>query len=74
MSKKILLIFINILFCGILFGQVTDEEAIKLYRADEYGDKTFRKKGIMDGNLVRTIFRNDGQVGTWPESPLRGMA
>jgi hypothetical protein len=69
MSKKILLIFINILFCGIFFGQVTDEEAIKLYRADEYGDKTFRKKGIMDGNLVRTIFRNDGQVGTWPEAP-----
>jgi len=69
MSKKILLIFLNILFCGILIGQVSDDEAIKLYRADEYGDKTFRKKGIMDGNLVRTIFRNDGQVGAWPESP-----
>jgi len=69
MRRINILVFFSILFCGVLIGQVSDDEAVKLYRADEYGDKTFRKKGIMDGNLVRTIFRNDGQVGTWPESP-----
>ena len=42
MIKKLLIIFLNILFCGVLMAQVTDDEAIDLYRADEYGDKTFK--------------------------------
>ncbi len=62
----ILLFFVNI----SLFAQV-DQQTQK-YRDEPYGDKTFRKKGIMDGNLVRTIFRNDGQIGNWVSKWLSG--
>lgn len=34
-----------------------------------YGDRTWRKQGIMDGNLVRTIFLNHGEVALWPFQP-----
>lgn len=37
-----------------------------LYRADEKGDIRYRREGIMDGNLVRTRFYNNGEVGQWP--------
>ncbi len=33
------------------------------------GSINYTKKGIMDGNLVRTIFLNHGEVGHWPDSP-----
>lgn len=52
---------------SLLFAQA-DPQILK-YRTEPYGDKTYRKKGIMDGNLIRTIYRNDGQVGTWPDRP-----
>ncbi len=61
-------IFILLLFfTSIIFSQV--DPNIQKYRDEDLGDKTYRKKGIMDGNLVRTIFRNDGQVGSWPDRP-----
>ncbi|MBI3587067.1 MAG: hypothetical protein HY088_08065 [Ignavibacteriales bacterium] len=33
------------------------------------GNIIYTKKGIMDGNFVRTIFLNHGEVGLWPDSP-----
>jgi len=33
------------------------------------GDIIYTKKGIMDGNLVRTIFKNHGEVADWPNQP-----
>jgi hypothetical protein len=44
-------------------------EAIEAYRNDPYGDGKFRKKGIMDGNLFRTLYFNQGEVGKWPDQP-----
>lgn len=66
--KKIILvsIFFSIV-SSVLFAQVS-QQTLK-YRSDPYGNKTFRKKGIMDGNQIRTVFRNDGQVGSWPDRP-----
>jgi len=54
----------------IIFSQI-DPQTQK-YRNEPLGDKTYRKKGIMDGNLIRTIFRNDGQVGTWESGGYPG--
>ncbi|MCP4713103.1 MAG: hypothetical protein GY869_31115, partial [Planctomycetes bacterium] len=34
-----------------------------------YGTMEFSKKGIMDGNLVRTMFFNYGMVSNWPDQP-----
>jgi hypothetical protein len=33
------------------------------------GSIKYTKKGIMDGNLVRTIFLNHGEISHWPDSP-----
>ncbi|MFA3783888.1 hypothetical protein ABRY23_12575 [Melioribacteraceae bacterium 4301-Me] len=67
MKIKYLCIILFSLYGSVLLAQ-TQEQILK-YRTEPYGDKTYRKKGIMDGNLIRTIFRNDGQIGTWPDRP-----
>lgn len=33
------------------------------------GKTTHRRQGIMDGNLVRTIFINWGEIAHWPDQP-----
>lgn len=42
---------------------------ISSFRSDQYGDRIYRKKGIMDGNLVRTMYFNQAEVGRWPDQP-----
>jgi hypothetical protein len=39
------------------------------FRDEPYGDIQFRKEGTMDGNLIRTLFYNNGEIGQWPFSP-----
>jgi len=56
-------------FSSINYIFPQDSSQIQKYRQDEYGNKVERKKAVMDGNLVRAIFRNDGQIGTWPDRP-----
>ena len=34
-----------------------------------HGDRQYRKEGILDGNLIRTIFHNHGEVAHWPWQP-----
>ena len=33
------------------------------------GDEKMRRVGIMDGNLVRTLYINWGEIAVWPNSP-----
>ena len=33
------------------------------------GNVLYTKKGIMDGNLVRTMFFNHGEIAHWPDQP-----
>src|SRR5690606_31636157 len=60
---------LNLLFIliSVSFAQVTPQT--QAYRAEPYGDIQYRKEGTMDGNLVRTLFYNNGEVGQWPFSP-----
>ncbi len=67
MKRNILWLFVLLVVADISWAQ-TQEQILK-YRAEPYGDKTYRKKAVMDGNLVRTLFQNDGQLGTWPDRP-----
>src|SRR3990170_6547595 len=67
MKKVILFSLLFLFFDTILIAQVT-QQTLK-YRSDPYGNKTFRKKGVMNGNQIRTLFRNDGQIGSWPDRP-----
>ncbi len=39
------------------------------YRDEPRGNVQYRKQGVMDGNRVRTLFRNEGEVGDWPNQP-----
>lgn len=68
--KKILLIFFTLSTVILTYAQPTAET--EKYREDPYGDPIYRKKGILDGNLVRTTFFNDGQVGTWVSTGYPG--
>lgn len=68
--KEILLILFLISIVIPAYAQVTTET--EKYRNDPYGDPVYRKKGVLDGNLVRTIFFNDGQVGTWVSTGYPG--
>jgi hypothetical protein len=51
-----------------LSASVVDTKTI-LYRNEPLGDQQYRKEGTMDGNLVVTLFNNDGEVGHWPLQP-----
>lgn len=67
MKRSLLISLLFLIINSILFSQV-NQQTLK-YQNDPYGNKTFRKKGIMDGNQIRTLFRNDGQIGSWPDRP-----
>ncbi|MBP7461444.1 MAG: hypothetical protein KBA26_09155 [Candidatus Delongbacteria bacterium] len=51
-----------VLWCIVTTGTI-------LAQKDLVGDIQNTKKGIMDGNLVRTLFRNHGEVALWPDQP-----
>jgi len=36
---------------------------------DARGNREWRRRGIMNGNLVRTIYFNHAQVANWPDQP-----
>ena len=63
---KIYLFFISYFLCLIFFHP-------QLYSQREpdphVGNTENRRQGIMDGNLVRTIFLNWGEIAHWPDSP-----
>nr|MBP9123320.1 hypothetical protein [Ignavibacteriaceae bacterium] len=66
MLKKISLITL-LLITEIVFAQVSP--STQRYRNDEYGNIQYRREGVMDGNQIRTLFYNNGEVGQWPYQP-----
>jgi hypothetical protein len=60
--------FAILMCCGILVAQ-EPQPVIDAYRAEPYGDNTLRRRGIMDGNQIRTMYFNQGEVGKWPDQP-----
>ncbi|MCF8266040.1 MAG: hypothetical protein K9I99_16185, partial [Melioribacteraceae bacterium] len=67
MYRKFLIILTFLTIAPLLFAQ--DEAEIIRYRNDATGDIQFRREGTMDGNQVRTLFYNNGEVAQWPFSP-----
>ncbi len=68
MKKNLLIVFLILVVIGDLSLAQTREQ-IQKYLAEPLGNKTYRKRGILDGNLVRTLFFNDGQIGYWEDRP-----
>lgn len=66
MYRKILILLI-ILFAESSFAQINQQT--QAYRDDPYGAIQYRREGTMDGNQVRTLFYNNGEVGQWPFQP-----
>lgn len=66
MLKKIVLFTLIILF-DYSFAQIPYQ--IQLYREEPKGNIKYRREGIMDGNQIRTLFYNNGEVGQWPYQP-----
>jgi len=67
--KRYLLAMLGMLTLGaaVAAGQVDPQT--RLYRDDPKGNIEFRKEGVMDGNLVRTIFYNSSEIAQWPFQP-----
>jgi len=45
------------------------DSTIQKYRDDLKGNVEYRREGVIDGNNVRTLFQNNGEVGHWPDQP-----
>jgi hypothetical protein len=56
-----LLIVFSFILINILFAQRIPDPNV--------GDADLKRTGTMDGNLVRTLFLNWGEVAHWPDSP-----
>ncbi len=65
MFRKLMFLF-AILFSVQVLAQT---QQTTLYREDELGNIQYRKEGTMDGNQIRTLFYNNGEVGQWPYQP-----
>ena len=50
-----------------LLAQVDPQ--VQLYRDDQRGNFKYERESIMDGNLVRTLFKNTTEVAHWPFQP-----
>ena len=73
MYRILIIIYLLSLIPGLSLLQAQEApEAIEAYRNEPYGNAQYKKKGIMDGNLVRTMYFNQAEVGRWgPEKPTR---
>lgn len=60
-------VIFSILLTVPIIAQVNSQT--EAYRSDPYGDISNRREGLMDGNQIRTLFYNNGEVGQWPFSP-----
>jgi hypothetical protein len=72
MFRKLTLLAVLGFFCLTIppeaSAQISNEQ-LQRYLNDAKGNAQFKKKGIMDGNLVRTMYFNQGEVARWPDQP-----
>lgn len=65
-SKTLLLIIFSTLFSGSLIAQdIPDEYNGVIYR----GESESVARGVLDGNLIETNFRNHGELSRWNDRP-----
>lgn len=60
-SFKNSIVFFLLLSVGVSFAQREPDPNV--------GNTSLRRMGTMDGNLVRTVFINWGEVAHWPDTP-----
>ncbi|MDP1676512.1 MAG: hypothetical protein Q8L88_06560 [Bacteroidota bacterium] len=62
-SESLQIFFLNMFVVVIAAAQVTPQ--IQMFRDEPKGNIQYRKKGMLDGNRVRTVFQNQGEVSDW---------
>ncbi len=58
-------VLLVLVMSAVALGQV--DPKTQLYRNDAKGDYQYQRKGIMDGNRIRTIYFNTTEVAHWPD-------
>jgi hypothetical protein len=61
LKNKACMMILGLLFASSLCAQRIPDPNV--------GDQKLRRQGIMDGNLVRTLYINWGEIAHWPDSP-----
>jgi hypothetical protein len=56
-----------VLMIGVLPLRAQINATTQAYRNDAKGDYQYQRKGIMDGNRIRTIYYNTTEVAHWPD-------
>ncbi|MDP1676513.1 MAG: hypothetical protein Q8L88_06565 [Bacteroidota bacterium] len=76
-SPSLRIALLSLLIVGTAIAQVTQQT--QMFRNEPKGNIQYRKRGTLDGNLVRTVFQNQGEVsdffsgvvsaphGEWPK-------
>ena len=54
---------------GFVTGGTKVPPDIEAFRAEPKGEQIERREGVLDGNRIRTLFNNAGEIGSWPNSP-----
>ncbi|MFA6456253.1 MAG: hypothetical protein WCW40_05465 [Bacteroidota bacterium] len=62
-TKTAVLIGMMIMLSAELYSQASPQ--IQMFRDELKGEIRWRKKGTLDGNLVRTTYGNNGEVSDW---------
>jgi len=65
--RRLFTLTILLINAVLVFAQPT--ATTQLYRNEPKGNIQYRREGTMDGNQVRTLYYNDGEVGQYPFSP-----
>jgi hypothetical protein len=63
------LAFIGICIAALAPAHAQVDPQTQLYREEPKGEYRYRKEGVMDGNLVRTIYYNTSEVAQYPFQP-----
>ncbi|MDD8017215.1 MAG: hypothetical protein PHP42_02455 [Bacteroidota bacterium] len=69
-SVSIRITLLSVLIVGMAAAQITQQT--QMYRNEPKGDIHYRKKGLLDGNRVRTVFQNQGEVSDWWQGVVSG--
>src|SRR5512139_4122703 len=60
---------LRIFFIALLVAALATAAGAQRFIDPNKGNLIYTKKGIMDGNFVRTIFLNHGEIAHYPDKP-----
>ena len=65
--KQFVLLLALMVAVSTLPGRAQVDPKTQMYRDEPKGDYQYQRKGVMDGNRVRTVYFNTTEVAHWPD-------